>query len=140
MRIYADFNGIYSSPRNPNRYAVPLDTLGTLRDLSNAGIILENGVEITIYSDSCEKEDLEGDASVYYDARFHWWVAEIDDAGYRYVPIKEAVEPSVFFCVSCRTDLQPQISESDLSLGDVCSYCGNPIHSPIAAPTDMNAG
>ena len=39
-RIYADFNGIGRSRRDPSRWEIPLDSMGSLKDLTNAGIRL----------------------------------------------------------------------------------------------------
>ncbi|HLM59214.1 MAG TPA: hypothetical protein VK308_00280 [Pyrinomonadaceae bacterium] len=67
LRIYADFNGLRISPRNHERSAVALDTFGSLRDLSNAGIKLKEEMPLIIFDWSDENEDLEGHCTAYYD-------------------------------------------------------------------------
>ena len=47
-RIYADFNGRVAGPKNADRTAVVLDTFGSLRDLANAGIVLEEGLPLIV--------------------------------------------------------------------------------------------
>ena len=76
-RIYADFNGLMQSPRDAARSMVPLDTWGSLRDLSNAGIKLREGTELVIHDASDDEEDLEAEAVAYYDPERKWWYAEL---------------------------------------------------------------
>ena len=104
-RIYADFNGLGPSLRNPNRLMVPLDTWGSLRDLMNAWIRLREGTTFVIYDQSDETEDLEADVSVFYDAPQKRWIAEISDAGIRYVPRQPPEETAEFMCWGCRKNL-----------------------------------
>ena len=59
-RIYADFNGLVAGPRNAERTAVVLDTSGSLRDLANAGIVLEERLPLIAVDASDDVEDLEG--------------------------------------------------------------------------------
>ena len=66
-RIYADFNGLVRGVRNPDRIAVVLDTFGSLRDLSNAGLVLKEGLPLIAFDESDEKEDLEGHGTAQYD-------------------------------------------------------------------------
>jgi hypothetical protein len=44
LRIYADFNGIRGPDDGP--LEIPLDTRGSLRDLTNAGIRLRDGTAL----------------------------------------------------------------------------------------------
>ena len=89
LRIYADFNGLRISPRNHARYAVALDTFGSLPDLSNAGIRLTEEMPLVIFDWSDENEDLEGHCTVYYDWQRQCWWAELDEQGVLDVPRDE---------------------------------------------------
>jgi hypothetical protein len=133
-RIYADFNEFIHSPRNPERRAVPLDTMGSLRDLANAGVVLYDGMPLTIYADSDEDEDLEADTVAYYESAQKRWIAELDERGYRYVPAQDRGETPPFLCVRCRTPLDAVLARRGLRIGDRCPSCGEPIHRPIAPP------
>lgn len=46
LRICADFNRLVAGPRDPARTAVVLDTFGARRDLSNAGVVLHEGLPL----------------------------------------------------------------------------------------------
>ena len=76
-RIYADFNGLVRSPRNSARTAVVLDTFGSLRDLSNAGLILSEGLPLIAVDSADENEDLEGHGTAQYDRDRKWWVLNL---------------------------------------------------------------
>lgn len=134
MRIYADFNEYIPSPRNPERRAVPLDTMGSLRDLANAGVVLREGMRLTIYADSDEDEDLEADTVACYEPSERRWIAELDEKGYRYVPAQGRGETPPFLCVRCRTPLDDVLARRGLRRGDRCPSCGELIHRPIAPP------
>jgi len=56
VRIYADFNGLVDGVVNPKRTAVVLDTFGSLRDLSNAGIVLSVGLPLVAFDESDESD------------------------------------------------------------------------------------
>jgi hypothetical protein len=134
-RIYADFNGITPSPRDPSRLMVPLDTWGSLRDLSNAGIKLTEGAALLIYSDSDEAEDLEADTRVYFDPVRNWWFAELEH-GYRYVPTHVS-SVVTFLCLGCRADLGPEALEHGSAIIKryrECPHCGLSILAAIAPP------
>ena len=85
-RINADFNGLVSGPRNPERTAVVLDTFGSLRDLSNAGVVLREDLPLIAVDWSDDHEDLEGHETAQYDREKKRWVVEFDEVGVRYVP------------------------------------------------------
>ena len=104
-RIYADFNGLVSGPRNPERRAVVLDTFGSLRDLSNAGLVLQEGLPLIAVDWSDDDEDLEGHGTAQYDREQAWWVVEFDELGVRYVPAGDRSPVEKFLCVSCRQPL-----------------------------------
>src|SRR5438094_2728399 len=95
-RIYADFNGLERIADSPPRYAVALDTLGTLRDLSNAGIRLREGLALLVWDESDETEDLEGDAVARFDSASGVWWADLTAEGYRYVPKHNEPEATNF--------------------------------------------
>jgi hypothetical protein len=134
LRIYADFNGCVSSPRDPNRKAVVLDTMGSLKDLCNAGVILSEGLPLIGADWSDENEDIEVHGLAQYDAGQKWWVIEFDNIGFRDVPAGNRTPISEFRCVSCQSDLTEQIKTKGLQLGDTCQHCGTPVHAPIAPP------
>lgn len=133
-RIYADFNGLVAGVRDPSRTAVVLDTFGSLRDLSNAGICLKPDLPLITVDWSDDTEDLEGHGTAQYDHHRHWWVVEFDDEAVSYVPAGCRTINRIFKCIGCRMDLMPQIAQG-LALGDVCWVCGVAIHSPIAPPS-----
>lgn len=131
-RIYADFNGGMASPRDPSRWMVPLDTWGSLRDLSNAGVALREGLPLVIHADSDEDEDLEADAVACFDHDRGYWYAELEGE-IRYVP---AYERSVtrFLCLGCRADLGAEARVRAGAGGGRCPRCGHLIRAAIAAP------
>ncbi len=131
-RIYADFNGICSSPRNPEKDVVVLDTRGTLCGLADAGIVLEEGLRLTIWSDSDENEDLEADVVVYYHDKKNSWVGEVID-DFRHVPaLNEKSLPLV--CVACRFNFEELIVRHGLNGSTDCPECGVPAWRPILPP------
>ena len=67
QRISADFNGLVSGVVNPARIAVVLDTYGSLRDLSNAGVVLSPGLALVAFDESDDDEDLEGHGTAQHD-------------------------------------------------------------------------
>ena len=111
LRIYADFNGLRISPRNHERSAVALDTFGSLRDLSNAGIKLKEEMPLIIFDWSDENEDLEGHCTAYYDWQRQFWWAELDEQGVLDVPRDERKPVTEFLCLGCREDLTNYFSE-----------------------------
>ncbi len=137
-RIYADFNGIQPSRRNPFRLAVPLDTFGSLRDLANLGIQLKSELTFTIYDYSDDEEDLEGYATVYWDPPSRTWIAELDERGYQYVPKHPRSQSQDFLCISCRIPLHEVIRQQGLSATSICPNCHTRIHTPIAPPNDIS--
>jgi hypothetical protein len=134
LRIYADFNGLVCGPKNPERTAVVLDTYGSLRDLSNAGIVLREGLPLIAVDESDELEDLEGHGTAEYDFENEWWAIEFDENGVRYVPAGDRTPITEFKCVSCSEPLHNLINAKGLKVGDVCPRCKIPIHTPIAHP------
>jgi DNA-directed RNA polymerase subunit RPC12/RpoP len=133
-RIYADFNGLQGSPRNPSRRAVALDTYGTLRELSNAGIRLHDNLELVIYDYSDEEEDLESHVSVYWDKSRKVWLAEIDEKGILYIPKHDRSNSNEFLCLNCRVPLQEFIQKNGMDKNTVCPNCGEKIVAAIEQP------
>jgi len=136
-RIYADFNGLMQSPRNDARSMVPLDTWGSLRDLSNAGLKLREGLELLIHDASDDVEDLEAVAVAYYDVERRWWYAELV-SGYAYVPARDRSPATAFLCLGCRADLGPEALVNDSAIvkrHDHCPTCGLSILAAIEPPS-----
>lgn len=134
LRIYADYNGLQPSSRNPGRLMVPLDTLGSLRDLSNAGIRLREGLRMIVYDHSDDREDLEGDATVWYDAEAGWWYAELSEDGVRDVPARvRPDEHRPFRCLRCRSEI-PGRANAEWQPVAECPRCGTPYTAAIAPP------
>jgi DNA-directed RNA polymerase subunit RPC12/RpoP len=128
-RIYADFNGLQGSPRGDSRQCVPLDTWGSLRDLSTLGVSLSDGMRLVISSDSDEHEDLEADAVAFYNSEQGWWFAEIEGE-IRDVPHREW--STTFLCLGCRADLGP--TADTRTRNEQCPHCGVSIQAAIAPP------
>ena len=135
MRIYADFNGLQRSSDKSKKQFVPLDTYGSLCDLARAKIILANGTDLTIYSDSSETEDLEANAVARFNSELNCWVAEIDCDGIRGVPT-QGQKSSSLVCVACGKDLDQHVAEHGLSNRSLCPSCGTLIHLPIQLPKE----
>src|SRR5688500_8031248 len=131
-RIYADFHGEQSSPRDPARTAVPLDTFGTVKDLSNVGVRLRDGARLTIYADSDENEDLEADAVAFYARERGLWFAELCDGRIRYVPRPEQKTQGLFLCVQCRSALP--VAKYGRPEVEACPRCGSPAFAAIEPP------
>jgi hypothetical protein len=131
-RIYADFNGLVRSPRNSARTAVVLDTFGSLRDLSNAGLVLSEGLPLIAVDWSDENEDLVGHGTAQYDRDRKWWVVEFDEVGVRYVPAGNRDPVKEFLCVACR---QPfPVNPPEFRPADRCASCGTSITAAYAPP------
>ena len=134
--IYADFNGIGRVADEPSCLGVELDTLGTLTDLTNAGIRLRDGVRLTIWDGSDEAEDLEADTVVVFDEARAVWLATFPEGDLRYVPRKDRQRGSQFLCLGCRSDLAERLAALRTVTGSRggCPHCGTPIDAAIAPP------
>ena len=74
--IYADFHNADSQGR------LRLNSTGTISDLSRFGIVLQEGLNLTLFDD-----ELSVEGRVAYSTEEHVWVAEIDwDAIHRVSP------------------------------------------------------
>jgi len=134
LRIYADFNGLVAGPRHPGSTAVVLDTLGSLRDLCNAGVMLTEGMPLIGFDWSDDEEDLEGHGTAEYDDDRRWWVIEFDDVGVRYVPARDRSAVERFLCVACRADLASQVADLGRWPSHACPHCGTRIDIALAPP------
>ena len=134
LRIYADFNGLVAGPRHPDRSAVVLDTFGSLRDLSNAGVVLTDGLPLIGVDWSDEDEDLEGHGTAEYDHERAWWVIEFDELGVRYVPASDRSAVAQFLCVSCRADLTTTLDALRRGPSRTCPRCGTRFDAAFAPP------
>jgi len=135
-RIYADFNGLCRPDRTGGRPAVALDTLGTLRDLTNAGLRLTEGLQLTVYDWSDEEEDLEARATARYDWNDSLWWAELGPDGYAYVPKRDRTTDLRFLCLGCRYDLasDPSTRGESASQAVACPCCGTAVAAAVAPP------
>lgn len=134
VRIYADFNGLVRGVVNPRRTAVVLDTFGSVRDLSNSGVVLSPGLPLVAYDESDESEDLEGHGTAQYDSKRGWWVVEFDEQGVRYIPSVGQVSERVFRCVGCQLPV-PGVAYNTFSTpGFCCTNCGTSVVAAIAPP------
>jgi hypothetical protein len=134
IRIYADFNGLVRSPRNSARTAVVLDTFGSLRDLSNAGLVLSERLPLIAVDWSDENEDLEGHGTAQYDRERRWWVVEFDETGVRYVPAGNRDPVKEFRCVACRRALSINAPSDAFNPGGRCASCGTRFMAAYAPP------
>lgn len=133
-RIYADFNGLVKGPRNPERTAVVLDTFGSLRDLSNAGLVLKEGLPLIAVDWSDDDEDLEGHGTAQYDQDRAWWVVEFDEAGVRYLPAGDRSPVQTFRCVSCRRILPITTPNEAFNPKSSCEACGTSVLAAFEPP------
>ena len=133
-RIYADFNGLVQGIKNPDRTAVVLDTFGSLRDLSNAGLCLREGLPLIAVDESDETEDLEGHGTAHYDPERKWWLIEFDEYGVRYVPAGDRAPVKEFLCVKCRKPFHDMGPDKAFSPRAACSSCGTSVLAAYAPP------
>lgn len=132
--IYADFHGLRPSSQTHGMSAVPLDSYGSLRDLSNQQVRLQEGLSIVIYADSSEQEDLEADATVYFDSNLGLWLAEIDEGRIRHVPIHASWNKAEFLCIQCRRNLESHFEEQGRNQQTTCPNCGVEITTAVKPP------
>jgi hypothetical protein len=137
-RIYADFNGLYKTGGDPEVWRVPLDTYGTLYHLAALRIVLARGVELTIFDESDDDEDLEADAAAVYDSESKCWMAEIDRKGYRYVPTRRMLIPTTLRCVNCGTSLDETVKVAGRLEQASCPECGTQANAPVLPPAAVN--
>src|ERR1700752_2393938 len=120
-RVYADFNGLIEPD------LVPLERLGTPRDLWGGGSRVKRGMHLTLYSDSDLSEDMEVDAVAQWipDARKSangCWAGEFDSTQFRYVATQEMESVRTFFpCCNCGHNLAEHIRTTGLSAQTQCS-------------------
>lgn len=127
--IYVDFHKGGDSRWTPGLCAVPLVCSGTIQDLNQLSLRLEEGMRLTPYVDSCELQDLEFDGVARFDRDRELWFIEYDPATLRYRPCRDwSVRP--FLCWSCR---KPAVY-TGRGRGDLCSNCGALLEAPWAPP------
>lgn len=102
---------------------------GTIQDLSQLGLRLEQGMRLTIYMDSCEREDLEFDGVAQYDNNAGMWLIEYDPATLRYTPCRDRTRLP-FLCWACRRPA----TYTGRGRGEVCSICGESLDAPWSSP------
>jgi hypothetical protein len=140
MRVYADFNAAVDGGGPDRPMLVDLAKLGTLRDLCAARLRLTDGLQLTVYTDSSEEEDLEADAVVrWLPTSGHTgggrWVAEFDPGRIRDVPATSSPSVTAWFpCSACGTNLAADIQQARLSAGSQCGMCGTRVWAPILPP------
>ncbi len=133
-RLYADFNGLQYSPRSSSMMALYLHYRGTLADLGQLRLALSEGLEVDVYSDSDEHEDLEVTGLVRFDHSSGMWFVEFENDAVRYVPTRPGTHDRIMECWTCGADLTQQIHDRGLSLGDRCDACGVRVHAPLDPP------
>jgi DNA-directed RNA polymerase subunit RPC12/RpoP len=133
-RIYADYNGLQASPRNLSKLAVALDTFGSLRDLSNAGIRLQDGIQLIIFDYSDDEGDLENTVIVYWEKSRNRWLAEFIEEEVVYIPKRDRIENKEFLCLKCRSSLQDHIEINGMNENSACPRCRERIIAAIEAP------
>lgn len=133
--IFADYNGLVRITESPPRYSVALDTFGTVRDLSNAGIRLTEGLELLVWDESDESEDLEGEAIARFDSMSGVWWADFKPEGYRHVRKCDRPESCRFLCFACRQEVFVGTGAGGwISKTQRCHHCGTPVTAAIAPP------
>jgi DNA-directed RNA polymerase subunit RPC12/RpoP len=138
LRIYADFNGLVRGVRDRARTAVVLDTFGSMRDLSNAGVILDEGLPLIAVDWSDDDEDLEGHGTAQFDDERGAWVVEFDDAGVRYVRATNRAPVREFRCITCRADLGADGGAQHVAGRLVCPRCGGWLDLPLQPPARVS--
>jgi len=122
--IYVDFHKSIASPWTPGRWAVPVVCSGTLDDLSQLGLRLQEGLRAVVFF-----EDVEYDAVARFDWQDRRWYFEHDDSTLRYVTPRDH-GPSVFLCWSCRR----ATTYSRLGCGERCPDCDADLGALWAPP------
>ncbi len=138
LRVYADFNGLYRVAVGPSVWRVPLDTFGTLIHLAALGVVLHEGTELTVFDQSDEYEDLEGDATAVYDHESQCWIAEIDRKGCRYVPTRSTLTPTALQCVNCAASIDDVVKVAGRPDTAFCPSCGTPANTQTLPPSGAN--
>lgn len=134
-QIYADFSGLERIVESPPRYSVALDTYGTVRDLSTAGIRLYEGVALLVWDESDECEDLEGEVVARFDSASGVWWGDFSPDGYRYVPKRDHPQADRFLCFACREEIIVGTGARGwFPKAQPCPHCGTDIRAAIAPP------
>jgi hypothetical protein len=100
-----------------------LSYAGTLRDLNAQKIVLRDGLEVTVYSDSDEEEDIEIDGIVCFgklgdtDYSGEWYV-RTNPNSMRFVKAVERGENFFIPCFKCGADIHECLNRIQ------CPFCG----------------
>lgn len=133
-RIYADFNGLQHSLRTPGYTALYLHYFGSMADISRARLRLYEGLELDVYSDSDETEDLEATGVVYFNRVARQWFAEFEGHAIRYVARSPEPGGPQFPCWNCGTDIYRWLTEGGVKLKANCPHCGRGIDELLRPP------
>jgi hypothetical protein len=119
-RIYSDFNG----PYQPD-YML-LGYVGTLSDLNRQKIVLREGMEVTVYSDSDEMEDVEMDGIVKFSdipnsgfPETREWYVQTHPGSLRHIKrVSTMIGPFTIPCFNCGSNIYNRLNEK------TCPQCG----------------
>ena len=127
-QIYADFNGYV---RSDDADWVELDTFGTLQDLHFYQVVLREGLEIMVWDQSDESEDMEVVGTCHYHVGSHpHWCVHFPRGSLRYVPRRHEFTRD-FPCFRCRQPLPDSVRQQQGN----CPTCGLSIHYPWSTPS-----
>ena len=92
-KVYVDFHNADAQGR------LRLNCLGTVEDLSHQGVVLREGMALTLYADDLDKEgrtdELHVEGIVSFSPEEHCWVADIDWSAIRHASeIRDSSVPS----------------------------------------------
>jgi hypothetical protein len=115
--VWVDFNGQNLSKRAPGLFCITLDFPGSLIDLSTQQVRLEENMTVNIYM-----EDIEFEATVFFDSYWGRWMAEYDPQKVYTVPWRNKDGYLLFLCFQCRQDLGRHFIEHGVR--SPCPFCG----------------
>lgn len=87
-----------------------------------------------MFDASDENEDLEGNATVYYDTDAKVWIAELDQNGYRYVPKGDRSLVMDFLCIRCRNPFPVITEHRAMPTVKKCPGCGESMDTVLFPP------
>jgi len=116
-RIYSDFNG----PFQPSHML--LSYVGTLRDLNAQRVVLNEGLRVTVYSDSDEEQDIEMDGVVCFGSVPDptWavcWHVRTDAQSFRFAKVTRETGPFLLPCFGCGSNIYEYLNTGR------CPACG----------------
>jgi hypothetical protein len=100
-----------------------LSYVGTLRDLNAQKIALREGLEVTVYSDSDEEEDIEMDGVVCFGSipGIDWpdcWHVRTDAGSFRFAKVEREEGPFLLPCFGCGANIYEHLNTGR------CPVCG----------------